>query len=138
MRELYSNDSFIINDYIDIYIYIYIYILYIYIYAVNDGRCNVCYKCFGSFPKGDVKCPYWRVNMERYENDFNPYFWTESKHPIMKTPMNARKPCKVNPSSDEALLEVMAHVKKIVPLGSIKSKNGQFLFTFLRQKYKII
>ena len=56
----------------------------------------------------------------------------------MKTPMNARKPCKVNPSSYEALLEVMAHVKKIVPLGSIKSKNEQFLFTFLRLKYKII
>ena len=115
----------------------YIYI-YIYIYAVKDGRCNVCYKCFGSFPKGDVKWPHWRVNMERYKNDFNPYFWTESKYPIMKTPMNARKPCKVNPSSYEALLEVMAHVKKIVPLGSIKSKNEQFLFTFLRLKYKII
>ena len=51
--------------------------IYIYIYAVKDGRCNVCYKCFGSFPKGDVKCPHWRVNMERYENDFDPYFWTE-------------------------------------------------------------
>ena len=118
-------------------IYIYIYI-YIYLHAVKDGRCNVCYKFFGFFPKGDVKCPHWRVDMERYENDFDPRFRTESKHPCMKTPMNVRKPCKVNPSSYQAVLEVMTHVKKIVLLGSIKSKNGQFWFTFLRLKYRII
>ena len=37
-EQLYSNDSFIINDYVDIY-------------TVKDGKCNVCYKCFGSFPR---------------------------------------------------------------------------------------
>ena len=38
MRELYSNDSFIINDYTDIYIYIYIYIIHVYIYIYMLSR----------------------------------------------------------------------------------------------------
>ena len=69
-EQLYSGNGFLVNDYVDIY-------------TVKDGKCNVCYKCFGSFPKSDVKCPHCGINMEKYKNDCDPYFWTESKHPIM-------------------------------------------------------
>ena len=55
-EQLYSNNGFLINDYVDMY-------------TVKDGKCNVCCKCFGSFPKSDVKCPHCGINMERYEND---------------------------------------------------------------------
>ena len=67
-----------------------------FIYTVKDRKCNVCNKCFGSFPKSDVKCPHCRINMERYRNDYDPYFQTESKHPSMKS-MDVREPYMVNP-----------------------------------------
>ena len=113
-EQVYSNDSFIINDYADIY-------------TVNDGKCNVCYKCFGSFPKSDVKCPQCGINMERYKNDYDPYFRTESKHPIMKPSMDVGEPCMVNLSSFEALLEVMDHVKKTCSFGSGKERKWTVL-----------
>ena len=92
-----------------------------------NGKCNVCYKCFGSFPKSDVKCPQCGINMERYKNDYDPYFRTESKHPIMKPSMDVGEPCMVNPSSYEALLEVMDHVKKTCSFGSNKERKWTVL-----------
>ena len=109
-EQLYSNNGFLINDYVDIY-------------TVKDGKCNVCYKCFGSFPKSDVKCPHCGINMERYENDYDPYFRTESKHPTTKPSMDVGEPCMVNPSSYEALLEVMDHVKKTCSVVSDKDRK---------------
>ena len=109
-EQLYSNNGFLINDYVDIY-------------TVKDGKCNVCYKCFGSFPKSDVKCPHCGINMERYENDYNPYFRKESKHPTTKPSMDVGEPCMVNPSSYEALLEVMDHVKKTCSVVSDKDRK---------------
>ena len=39
-------------------------------------------------------------------------FLTESRHPIRRPSVDVGEPCMVNPSSYEALLEVMDHVKK--------------------------
>ena len=83
-EQLHSSDAFLINDYL----------------------------IYGSFPKSSVKYPHCGINMERYENDYDPYFRTESKHPSRKPSMDVGEPCMVNPSSYEALLEVMDHVKK--------------------------
>ena len=51
------------------------------------------------------------INMDRYEHDYDPNFRTELKHPITKPSMDIGEPCMVNPSSFEALLEVMDHVE---------------------------
>ena len=67
---------------------------YVDIFTVKDGKCNVCYKCFGSFSKSDVKSLHCGINMERKENDYNLYFWTESKHPIAKPSTDVGEPCR--------------------------------------------
>ena len=98
-EQLHSSDAFLINDYL----------------------------IYGSFPKSNVKYPHCGINMERYENDYDPYFRTESKHPSRKPSMDVGEPCMVNPSSYEALLEVMDHVKKTCSVGSDKERKWTIL-----------
>ena len=76
----------------------------------NEGKINTCSKCSTTCSKEISICLSCQFDANNYPQNFNPYYWTESKHPVEKPIIHIGEPCMVNPNSFESLKNVLNHV----------------------------
>ena len=103
-EQIETDERFGLHDYVDISI-------------SNEAKSCICSICFKTFSKNKTECPSCSVDTKNFDGDYDPYYRTPSCHPHEKPTMQVGEPCMVNPSSHEAMDEVMSHVKKCCNVG---------------------
>ena len=99
---------------------------YVDIAVENEGKINTCSKCSTTCSKGISICLSCQFDANNYPQNFDPYYWTESKHPAEKPIIHIGEPCMVNPNFFESLKNVLNHVSAT---NSVKMKiiiNGLY------------
>ena len=107
--------DFIQNDYIDIAI-------------ANQGKINTCSSCYHIYAKDVGICPHCKLDANYYDHDFDPYYWTASKHPDIKPIVDIGESCMVNPNSINTIREVL-HYAELT--NNLKKEDNCRQWTFL-------
>ena len=96
---------------------------YVDIAVANEGKINTCSKCSNTYSKEISICPSCQLDANNYPQSFDPYYRTDSKHPVEKPIVHIGEPCMVNPNSFESLKNVLIHVSATNKLG--KNENNR-------------